>query len=110
MTEQDIVDYQHKVNAVVLDQKVIDYAVRLVRQTREHPSIYRGAGSHAIDIVKCSKAHAFLSGREFVIPDDVKYAALPVMRHRITLTPDVEIEGLDADGVLKQLLGIEAPR
>lgn len=112
ITSKDLVDYQQLVAKTLVDQQVVDYAVRVVRVTREYPSIYRGAGSRAcIDLVKCGKAHAFIDNRDYVIPDDIKAVALPVMRHRIALNPDVEIEGMKADDVLNQLLEtVEAPR
>lgn len=112
ISAEDIIQFQQTVAQITTDDKVIDYAVRIVRQTREYASIYRGAGSRAcIDLVKCAKAQAFLAGRNYVLPDDIKEIVLPVMRHRIALTPDIQISGLTADNVLQQLLDtIEAPR
>ncbi len=112
MSAADILTVQQQVANVAIDAQVLDYAVRIVRATREHPSIYRGAGSRAsIALVRIAKANAFLMGRDFVLPDDVKQLATVVLQHRIALTPDVEIEGLDANQVLKQMLqDIEAPR
>ena len=112
VTAADLLDYQQKVANVEIDDQVVDYAVRIVRATRSHPSIFRGAGSRAsIGLVRIAKANAFLEGRNFVLPDDVKGMATAVLQHRIALTPDVEIEGLNAQDVLNQmLLDIEAPR
>lgn len=112
MSADDMLDAQQQVANVAIDQQVLDYAVRIVRATREHPSIFRGAGSRAsIALVRIAKANAYLAGRNFVLPDDVKRLAVVVLQHRIALTPDVEIEGLNAADVLKQLLqDIEAPR
>ncbi|PCJ31148.1 MAG: AAA family ATPase [Gammaproteobacteria bacterium] len=112
LTASDLLNYQQQVANVEVDEQVIDYAVRIVRTTREHPSIYRGAGSRAcIAMVRIAKANAFLEGRNFVLPDDIKSMAVPVLQHRIALTPDVEIEGLTAPDVLAQMLDdIEAPR
>ena len=109
---EELLTYQQQVANVQIDEQVIDYAVRIVRATREHPSIYRGAGSRAsIGLVRIAKANAFLHGRDFVLPDDVKSMAIPVLQHRIALTPDVEIEGMNATDVLTLLLNdIEAPR
>lgn len=108
----DVKHFQALVSQITTDDNIIDYAVRIVRQTREYASIYRGAGSRScIDLVKCAKAQAFLAGRNYVLPDDVKSVVIPVMRHRISLTPDMQISGLSADNVLQQLLEtIEAPR
>jgi len=112
ISSEQLLEYQQKVANVQIDDQVIDYAVRIVRATREHPSIYRGAGSRAsIGLVRIAKANAFLNGRDFVLPDDVKSMAIPVLQHRIALTPDVEIEGLSAPDVLVLMLNdIEAPR
>jgi len=86
--------------------------VRLVRATRESASIQRGAGPRAcIGLVRCARAQALLRGADFVLPDDVKAMAIPVTRHRIALSPEMEIDGLDADQVLNPLFSnVEAPR
>ncbi|MGH1485566.1 MAG: AAA family ATPase [Cellvibrionaceae bacterium] len=108
----DVIQLQQLTAAVTTDEQVVDYAVRIVRQTRDYSAIYRGAGSRAcIDLVKCAKAYAFLEGRQYVLPDDIKAVTLPVVRHRIALTPDIEIEGMTSDDVLNKLLtDVEAPR
>jgi MoxR-like ATPase len=97
---------------VEVDDGVLDYAVRISRATREYVGIYLGAGPRSsIDLVRVARAHALLSGRGFATPDDVKATAIPVLRHRIQLTPDLEIEGASPDGVLAELLDtIDAPR
>jgi MoxR-like ATPase len=112
LTADQLLDIQQQVANVSIDDQVIDYAVRIVRATRQHPSIFRGAGSRAsIGLVRIAKANAFLEGRNFVLPDDVKALAVSVLQHRIALTPDVEIEGLSGPDVLNQMLmDIEAPR
>lgn len=112
LTAKELLGYQQQVANIQIDDQVVDYVVRIVRSTREHPSIYRGAGSRAcIAMVRIAKANAFLDGRDFVLPDDIKLIAIPVLQHRIALTPDVEIEGLTAFDVLNQMLNdIEAPR
>ena len=112
LSSDELLDYQQRVANVQIDDQVIDYAVRIVRATREHPSIYRGAGSRAsIGLVRIAKANAFLNGRDFVLPDDVKSMSIPILQHRIALTPDVEIEGMTATDVLNLMLNdIEAPR
>ena len=112
MSPEELIAAQQKVSEIAIDSQVLDYAVRIVRATREHPSIFRGAGSRAsIALVRIAKANALLAGRNFVLPDDVKEMAVPVLQHRIALTPDVEIEGLSAADVIKTLLqNVEAPR
>lgn len=108
----DIIKLQRIAAAITIDDNVMDYAVRLVRATRETTSIVKGAGPRAsIALIKAARANALLRGDEFVLPDDIKAMALPVMRHRVILSADVEIDGQNADTVLKQLLdSVEAPR
>ena len=98
--------------SLLVDDAVTGYAVRLARATREHAGLTRGAGPRAsIALVRAGRAKALLGGRAFVTPDDVKEVALAVLRHRVTLSPEMEIEGRDADAVLADVLGeVEAPR
>ena len=97
---------------IAIDDSVVEYAVKIVRGTRDWPGISVGAGSRgAISLVRVARAIAMLKGREFVIPDDIKTMALPTLRHRITLTPEMEIEGISHDHVLTELIEkIPAPR
>ncbi len=112
LSAAELLTVQQEVANIAIDDQVVDYAVRIVRATRQHPSIFRGAGSRAcIALVRIAKANAYLEGRNFVLPDDVKKLSTAVLRHRIALTPDVEIEGMGTHDVLQQMLAdIEAPR
>ena len=103
---------QEFVASLVIDPTVIEYAVRIARTTREWPGVAIGAGPRgAIALIRIARAEALLSGRGYVTPDDIKRVALPALRHRITLTPDMEIEGRRADEVIKAILDeVEAPR
>ena len=98
--------------SLVVDEAVVGYAVRLARSTREHAGIARGAGPRAsIALVRAARAKALLSGRGFAMPDDVKAVALAVLRHRVSVSPELEIEGRDGESVIADLLGeVEAPR
>lgn len=98
--------------SLTVDEKVVEYATRIIRATRNHPGISVGAGPRGgIALIRCAKAAALLAGRDFVLPDDIKHIALPALRHRIALTPELEIEGQTNDSVLTALLGqIAAPR
>lgn len=109
---RDVPLLQRIASELPLDEQVLDYAVRLVRGTREWPSLTLGAGPRAsIALVRCGRARALLRGGEFVIPDDVKDCALAVLRHRVRLAPEVDIEGLSVDQVLRQLIDqVAAPR
>ncbi|WP_426140317.1 AAA family ATPase [Pseudomonas sp. DWP3-1-2] len=95
-----------------LDEQALDYAVRLARATRTWPGLTLGAGPRAsIALVRGGRARALLRGGEFVIPDDIKGCALAVLRHRVRLSPDLDIEGLSVDQVLRQMLDqVPAPR
>lgn len=108
----DLMQFQQIAANITVDDQVMDYAVRIVRATRQHVSIYRGAGTRAcISLVRAAKSLALISGREFVLPDDIKALAVDVIQHRITLSPEVEIEGQNAVQVIQRLLeDIEAPR
>ena len=103
---------QHTVNSIVVDDAVLDYALRLVRATRDLPGLARGAGPRAsIALASASRANALLEGRDFVIPDDIKAIAPPVLRHRIQLSADAEIEGMTTEMLLDRLLDqVAAPR
>ncbi|MFT4974828.1 MAG: MoxR-like ATPase [Myxococcota bacterium] len=103
---------QQEVAAVRVEPRVIDYAVRLVRATRETSGVAVGAGPRgAIALVRAGRARAWLQGRDFMTPDDVKALARPALRHRILLAPELEIEGLRPDDVLARLLeSVDAPR
>ena len=108
----DVLRVQELAAQVAVDDQVLDYAVRLVRATREWRGIQMGAGPRgSIALVRAARAYALLVGNSFVTPDDVKAVAPAVLRHRIALTPDLEIEGLHADDVLARLLlDVKAPR
>ncbi|WP_078083692.1 AAA family ATPase [Microbulbifer mangrovi] len=103
---------QALVPQIQVDQQVLSYAVRLVRATRESSQLRRSAGPRAsIGLILAARAHALLEGREFVLPDDIKSMAIPVMRHRVAVSPDMEIDGETADSVLAQIIeSVEAPR
>ena len=94
------------------DERVIDYAVRITRATRDWNGFANGAGSRAaIALVRAARAAALLDARDFVTPDDIKRHALPVLRHRVLLSPDAQLEGRRVDALLGDLLGsVEAPR
>ncbi len=103
---------QNLVSNVMIDDKVLEYAVKLVRITRNSPSLNMGAGTRAcLSLIRCAKAKSILDGKNFVTPDDIKEMAIPVMRHRVSLSAEMEIEGANADNVLKKLFNsVDAPR
>jgi len=85
--------------------EVMDYIVSIVEESRKHPHVRLGGSPRAgIALYLCSKAKALIEGREYVIPDDVKYVAYPVLRHRIILKPEAELEGITTDQVISEIL------
>jgi MoxR-like ATPase len=103
---------QQIVAAVTIDDRVLDYAVRIARATRTWNGVAAGAGPRGgIALARIARAAALLGGRDFVTPDDVKRMALPALRHRVSPAPELEIEGHSSDTILKALLEkVEAPR
>jgi len=96
---------QREVSAVVVEDKIFNYIYEIVKATRRSNDILVGGSPRAgIALLNCGKAVAALRGRDFVIPDDVKDLSLPVLRHRVLLRPEAEVEGLTTDRVLSGLL------
>lgn len=109
---EDIIAAQNDAAAVDAVDSVVNYAVELTRATRHNGAISLGAGTRgAISLVRTAKAYALLDGRMFITPGDVKRAALPVLRHRVQLAPEVAISGQSVDQVLESVIrSVEAPR
>ncbi len=109
---QEIVELQRYTAALEVDEQIIGYAVRMARATREWSGIETGSGPRgSMALLRAGRANAVLEGRDFVTPDDIKQVAPPVLRHRLKLTADLEIEGYRPDDVLKDILqNLEAPR
>lgn len=107
-----IIEAQKIAAEVKVVPEVIDYALRLTRHTREAHGMSLGAGTRgAISLVQVSKAYALMAGRDYVMPDDIKRASLPVFRHRVQVAPEVAISGQNVDGLLTSALeSVEAPR
>jgi len=109
---EDVVAVQEAAAEVVVDERVREYAVRIVRATRARPGVAIGAGPRgAIALIRAARGAALLAGRGFLVPDDVKAMAPPVLRHRIQLSPEAELEGRSAEDVVAAVLAdVEAPR
>ncbi|KAF1712215.1 AAA family ATPase [Pseudoxanthomonas kalamensis DSM 18571] len=112
MDADGILALQRGTAAVTVDAQVLDYAVRIVAATRKWPGISLGAGPRgSIALARAARAQAVLQGRDFVTPDDVHDIATPALRHRIMLSPELQIEGQSPDDALRALLAkVEAPR
>jgi MoxR-like ATPase len=112
VSPQVVAAIQQVTARITVDARIIDYATRIVRATRDWSGLSIGAGPRgAIALVRAARAAAVLAERDFVTPDDIKTVALPALRHRVTLTPDFELEGRTADQLLSALLEhVEVPR
>jgi MoxR-like ATPase len=100
---------QAEVRAVRIEASLYDYILAVVRRTREWPSLTLGASPRAaVSLMLVAQGFAALEGRNYLIPDDVKQAALPVLRHRLILKPEAELEGYDTDRVLAEILAAVA--
>ena len=97
---------------IKLTESLVHYIVDLIRATRDHAAIETGASTRAANMLaSAARAYAATRGRDFVIPDDIKTLALPLLRHRIVLAPGAEIDGLSSDGVLREIVSqTAAPR
>jgi MoxR-like ATPase len=105
MSRETLAEIRRKVESIRLADTLVDYIVDVVRATRTHSSLEFGASTRAANMLAAgARALAALHGRDFVIPDDVKLLALPVMRHRVSLAPGAEIEGIAVDRVLGEIL------
>jgi len=112
LDQRAVLSLQKMAAYVRTDDRVVEYAVRIARATRDWNGLANGAGSRAgIALVRAARAAALLAARDFITPDDVKQHALPVLRHRVLLSPDAQLEGRRVDELLMALLdSVEAPR
>ena len=108
----DLVLARAEVEAITVEDRVIEYMVELIRATREAPSVSLGVSPRGgTALLHAAKAWAWLSGRHYVTPDEVKAIAKPALRHRMQLRPEVELEGATTDSVLDSVLAsVPAPR
>jgi MoxR-like ATPase len=112
LTAAQITSYRNIAHGLHIEEKVLRYIAELVYETRNNKALFLGGSPRAsVAVLKASKALAVMNGREFVTPDDVKKALLPVLRHRIILTPEKEMEGSTADDIIDTIVKkIEVPR
>ncbi|MFO1443826.1 MoxR family ATPase [Bacillus sp. Bva_UNVM-123] len=101
-----------EIEQVTVGENVLDYIMKIVRKTRDSETIRFGASTRAgISIGKAGQAWAYITGRDYVTPDDIKMVAKPALRHRIQLSPHVELEGVTVDQIIEELVGsIPVPR
>lgn len=112
ITAQQIMQLRHLIKNIMVEEKLLQFISKITIATRNDKAIYLGASPRAsLAMLNAAKALAAMSGRDFVIPDDIVYAAPPVLRHRIILTPEKEMEGVQEDEVINKIIhSIEVPR
>jgi len=112
LSEQQIMDYRAQVRGLHVEQKLLEFTAQIIHDTRNSKSLYLGASPRAsLSVINSAKAIAAMQGRDFVTPEDIIRVVPPVLRHRIILTPDKEMEGVSADEVLADIIKkIEVPR
>jgi MoxR-like ATPase len=112
LNAKQIAEYQHTIKQIIIESNLLKYIAAIVDNTRTNANLFLGASPRAsLAIMNASKALAAINGRDFVTPDDIKKIAPSVLRHRIMLTPEREMEGITADKVVQQIIEtIEIPR
>lgn len=112
LSASDIAQYRETIRQIIVEHKLLEFIARIVNETRNNPSLFLGASPRAsLAIVKASKAFAAMRGRDFITPEDIIEVAPHVLRHRIILTPEKEMEGLTADELIDRIIkSLEVPR
>ncbi len=112
LSASDIAQYRETIRSIVVEQKLLEFIARIVHETRNNPSLFLGASPRAsLAIVKASKAFAAMRGRDFITPEDIIEVTPHVLRHRIILTPEKEMEGITADELVDRIIkSLEVPR
>lgn len=111
-TAEDILKCREEVKNVKVEDALMEYIINIISETRKNPAIDIGSSPRgSIALLQCSKACAAFNGRDYVIPEDIKRMAIPTLRHRIILKPELELEGVKSDQVLKDILSkVKVPR
>lgn len=112
LSSQQIITLRQQIKTLVIEERLLQFIAKLIHQTRNNKSVYLGASPRAsLAIMNASKAMAGIQGRDFVTPEDILAVVPPILRHRIILSPDKEMEGITEDDVIKQIIqGMDVPR
>lgn len=112
ITGAQINGLRRQIKDILIEEKLLQFIARLIHQTRNHKSIYLGASPRAsLAVMNASKAIAAMQGRDFVTPEDIREVLVPVLRHRIILAPDKEMEGVTEEEVIRQIVqAMDVPR
>ena len=111
-TPDEIIELSRSMNEITVTPPLIDYINRMVRKTRQWPELSLGCSPRAgLALMTGSRTLAAFRGRDYVLPDDILHLALPVLRHRVILSPEAEVEGQNVDAILTRLVrSVEIPR
>ena len=112
MNQERLSVFKEQTQSGLIEKKIVNYIAEIVVKSRTHPHLYLGGSPRAsLAIMNASKAFAAISGRDFVIPEDVKKAVTPVLRHRLILSPEREMEGMTTEQVIDMIVqSVEIPR
>jgi len=112
LSAAEIKEYQALVKQIRVEQNLLEYIARIVVNTRENAFLYLGASPRAsIAILNAAKGFAAIRGRDFVTPEDIKEATIPVLQHRVIVAPEREMEGITSSEIIKQIIEtVEIPR
>ncbi|MCC5990223.1 MAG: MoxR family ATPase [Thermosphaera sp.] len=112
VSKEQVVKAIHEARSITVDDAIYDYIVSIVEETRTHPAVRLGGSPRAgIAILRLSRAWAYLEGRNYVIPDDVKAVAKPALAHRLVLKPEYEVEGVSAEKIVDDVLNkVQVPK
>ena len=112
LSEKDLAVYRAKIFEILVEEKIVKYIAEIISKTRNHPHLYLGGSPRAsIAVLMASKGFAALNGRDFVIPEDIKKSLFHVLRHRVILTPEREMEGMTPDKIIEMIIqSVEVPR
>ena len=109
---EEIIKYKDLITQIKVEKNLLEYITNIVVNTRSNSFLFLGASPRAsISILKASKAFAAINGRDFVTPEDIKNAAIPVLEHRVIVTPEREMEGVNSKQIIEQIIeSVEIPR
>lgn len=112
ISEKEISEYKKLIQDVMVEEKIMKYISDIIISTRNHQHLYIGASPRAsVSILNASKANAAINGRDFVIPEDIKTVLKPILRHRLIVTPEREMEGMTTERIIDMIVQtIEVPR
>lgn len=112
LSSQEIIEFQHLIKNIIVEEKLIEYIAKIVADTRNNALLYLGASPRAsIAILNAAKGFAALNNRDYITPEDIKDAAIPVLNHRVIVSPEREMEGLTSTDIIYQIIeSIDIPR